>query len=100
MRFRAELALTILASIALIAARPSRADEQPPQAIVPAGWAGIWQVDEESRDCTTNQLINTYSYLDTLCANRAYYLMPGLYLTRSAAGYVYATCNGGGFTET
>lgn len=106
MRARTALAVLILASILPAAAGRSLADgrkpsttlDQAPQAIVTSGWAGIWQVVEETRDCTTGQLVGTSSFLDTLCTGDAFFLMVGESLTRG--GYVYPTCSGPGFTDT
>ncbi len=75
------------------AATPS----QPPQAIVNEGWAGIWDVHDETRDCTTGALLSTQDYQDTLCAGAPYYLT-GPNITQ--AGPEPANCNGAGFSDT
>ena len=104
MRARVALAVLVLASALpaagrLQAATPtaSAALATPPQGVVSSGWAGIWQVNEETRDCTTQALISTASYLDTLCTGDAFNLLASEYATRG--GIVYPTCSGPGFTD-
>lgn len=70
----------------------------PPQAIVTDGWAGIWDVHDETRDCTTGALVSTHAYLDTLCAGQAYYLTGPSYTQAGVAQP--SPCNGPGFTDT
>jgi len=93
MRARVALSALILASILPAAAGRSLAD-QTPQATVTSGWAGIWQVNEETRDCTTGELTGTSSHLDTLCTGDAFTLMAGPILTYG--GYIF----GGTATST
>jgi len=86
---RAAVGALVSASFLAIVPLASRADTstpstlgQPAQAIVPDGWAGIWQVNEETRDCTSGALIGTASYQDTLCVGEDFFLLPGQTLTR------------------
>ncbi|MDO9695536.1 MAG: hypothetical protein Q7W56_12470 [Candidatus Latescibacteria bacterium] len=39
--------------------------------IIPADWAGIWQISSQTYICNPEQLINSGSYPDTLCAGSA-----------------------------
>jgi hypothetical protein len=36
--------------------------------VIPAEWGGIWNVEDATYDCDTNQLLGTDAYADTLCA--------------------------------
>ena len=98
----ARIAFTAVMLVSICLAGPGRALADPsasppsvladPQATYTAAWTGIWDVREETRDCTGGSILHASAYRDTVCAGEAYTLLSGY-----GRGM---TCSGPGFTDT
>jgi hypothetical protein len=69
-------AACLMAAASVQAAPAAPADPSVPShalrdVIIPADWAGIWQIDSQTYLCNPEQLINSGSRPDTLCTGNA-----------------------------
>lgn len=79
MRAMTILAILATSTLASGALAPARADT-----VIPVEWGGIWQLEDDTYDCATNEFLFHEARTDTLC--------PGAVLPGPAPGEVTFTC--------
>ncbi len=66
--------------------------------VTPPEWGGIWEIDDHTYDCETEELLGSEAYTDTICAGSSIdFENPGFELTCNGtadASTVSVTCTG------